>query len=54
LRRNRNGQRTAQHRLFINSTEKPDFDIDEALTVSHVIYAVDFYENVVSFEVYSS
>ena len=34
--------------------KKPHFDIDEALTFSQVIYAVDFYEDVVSFEVYSS
>jgi hypothetical protein len=56
LRRNLNGQRTARHRLFINLTQKPHFDIDEALTFSHVVHAVDFYENVASFafEVYSS
>ena len=45
-------QRIARHRLFIYSTKmSPHFDIDEALTFSHHLYAVDVYDNVVSFGV---
>ena len=37
-----------------NSIKKTQFDIDEALTFRRTAHAVDFYENVVPFEVYSS
>jgi hypothetical protein len=38
-------------RLFKNSTQKPDIDIDEALTFSHVVHAENFYGKALSFEV---
>ena len=48
---NRTASSTSIYKL---DSENPNFDIDEALTFSHVVYAVDFYENIASFEVYSS
>jgi hypothetical protein len=44
---------TASSIQKLDSKPHRDLDIDEALTFSDVVYAVDFYENVVSFEVYS-